>query len=103
MAWESRNGVGHYYTRSKRVNGWVVREYVGTGLIGELAAAEDVKRRAEKVKRRQAWQACKDDLERVSALVDHCTERITALTAAVLLNAGFHRHHRGEWRKRRGG
>lgn len=103
MAWESRNGVGRYYTRSLRVNGCVVREYVGTGLIGEMAAAEDAERRAEREKRRQAWQACKDDFERVSALVDHCTERVTALTTAVLVTAGFHQHHRGEWRKRRGG
>lgn len=101
MAWETRNGGRRYYTRSRRVNGRVVREYIGTDLIGELAAAEDAERRAEKVKRRQAWNARKDNFERLSALVDRCTEGVSALTTAVLVNAGFYRHHRGEWRKRR--
>ena len=101
MAWESRNGVGRYYTRSKRVNGRVVREYIGTGPVAELIAAQDAERHAEKVKRRQAWNARRDDFERLSALVDRCTEGVSALTAAVLVNAGFYRHHRGEWRKRR--
>ena len=101
MAWETRNGGGRYYTRSRRVNGRVVREYIGTGPLAELIAAQDVERRAERVKRRQAWNARKDDFERVSGLVDRCTEGVSALTTAVLVNAGFYRHHRGEWRKHR--
>ena len=33
MGWER----GRYYTRSKKVNGRVVREYVGTGQLAALA------------------------------------------------------------------
>ena len=39
--WEKRESGGLYYTRSRKVNGQVVREYVGSGALGELAALMD--------------------------------------------------------------
>ena len=39
--WEKRERGGLYYTRSRKVNGQVVREYVGGGALGELAALID--------------------------------------------------------------
>src|SRR5436853_28497 len=37
MGWEQ----GKYYTRSKKMNGHVTREYVGVGAVGHLAARRD--------------------------------------------------------------
>lgn len=101
MAWETRNGRGLYYTRSKRVNGRVVREYVGTGLRGELAASEDAERRAERIDKREAWNVEKQELERIDGLLERFTEVASSATRLVFIDAGFHRHHRGEWRRRR--
>jgi len=38
MAWESRNGRGAYYTRSRRCQGKVIREYIGSDERGEANA-----------------------------------------------------------------
>jgi len=100
MAWETRNGRGRYYTRSRRVNGRVVRQYIGAGIAGELAAREDAQRLAEREKRRSAWMSQKRELEAIEGLVDERRKVLMSLTGATLLRAGFHRHHRGEWRKR---
>jgi len=101
MAWETRNGGGRYYTRNKRLNGRVVREYIGTGPVAELIAAHDAERRAEREEERATRNGRKDELERIAALVDRCWSNASTLAAATLVGAGFYRHHRGKWRKRR--
>ena len=102
MTWETRNGQGRYYTRSRRVNGHVVREYFGTGLVGELAASEDAERRAKRLTERNAWNTLKQETERVERLVDHVSECVSAFTQTTLVSAGYYRHNRGEWRRRGG-
>ncbi|MFL5762234.1 MAG: hypothetical protein ACJ789_21245 [Thermomicrobiales bacterium] len=101
MAWETRQRGGHYYTRSRKVGGRVVREYIGAGLAGERAAAEDATRRAQHAaaaKNRRAEQERLTDLGATLTAFDVVTE---TLAQAALMIAGYHRHHRGPWRKRR--
>ena len=100
MAWEAR-GSRRYYTRSRRVNGRVVREYVGTGAVAELAAAADALRRADRLAAAEArraeaasWQAALAPLLELCRVAD-------VMARAALLAAGYHRHSRCSWRRRR--
>ena len=102
MAWETRNGRGRYYTRSRRVDGRVVREYIGCGPAAKLAAMYDEMKRAERDAEREAWCARKQELERIERLLARSWEGCWEQASHALTDAGFYRHHRGEWRKRRG-
>ena len=46
MAWEQR-GTEHYYYRSRKKQGRIIRQYYGKGILAERAALEDAERRAE--------------------------------------------------------
>ena len=102
MAWESRKRGGRYYTRSRRINGRVVREYVGTGPMAEAVAALDAARRAERKARDDAWQKERDSLQAMDGPLDDLWTDCGFATRLVLVANGYHRHDRGEWRKRRG-
>jgi acyl-CoA reductase-like NAD-dependent aldehyde dehydrogenase len=80
----------------------VTKEYVGAGPIGEAAAGLDAARRA--ARDRERWQRAaaleaQDALERPTHELDDLADR---LAAVALILAGYHRHDRGEWRRRRG-
>ena len=75
MGWEVR-GKKRYYTRSRRVGGRVVREYVGTGPVAEVAATLDALRRAERQAAARVWKDAKATLaaaDRLSANLAHET------------------------------
>lgn len=102
MGWETRERGGRYYTRSRKVGGRVVREYVGGGPAGELAAAEDAAARGRRAEEAAALRTIE---ERDAAALDVLAELgalLEGLAAALLVGAGYRRHKRGEWRKRRG-
>ena len=102
MAWERRVRGGWYYTRSRRVGGRVVREYVGGGLVGEMAAAADAASRADAQRKAQVWRERRARLEAASEISGRFSDAVDGLARGALVIAGYHQHHRGEWRKVRG-
>ena len=101
MAWERRDGcAGRYYTWSRKVNGRVVREYVGAGPLAEIAAERDRLERARRADAAGRERAERERLAREEAPVAALDAAVTALTGAALVLAGYHRHDRGEWRRR---
>ena len=101
MAWEQRKRGGWYYTRSRRINGRVVREYVGGGLRGELAAAEDARKRAVREAQRKARAEEQQRLSRQDVPLEKLNTLCRELVQQLLEAAGYCQR-RGEWRKRRG-
>ena len=101
MGWERRKRGGLYYTRSRKIKGRVVREYVGGGLAGQLAATIDAAHRAERQAREKALRDERDCLEAADAQVVMLCGVVEALVRETLIQAGYHQHHRGEWRRKR--
>jgi hypothetical protein len=106
MAWETRRRGGRYYTRSRKVRGRVVREYVGTGQIAELCAQLDAMEREERDSeaelQRAAWRERNAHYAALFGPLDMLDAACDALVCQELEAAGYHQHHRGEWRRRRG-
>ena len=101
MGWERRDRGGRYYTRSRKVQGRVVREYVGTGPVAEMIAEIDNTKLAQRVARREALRAEQKRMASVEAPVSDLCDIGDLVARAALMLAGYHRHKRGEWRKRR--
>jgi hypothetical protein len=122
MSWERRrHSRGRYYTRSRRESGLIVREYVGRGILGEMAAQADAAQRRQmrrsagrcgaaqadaaqriqKQEQRRIWRKQRGDLETQDAALRALDAACEAVLAAVLTASGYHQHQRGEWRKRR--
>jgi hypothetical protein len=96
VAWEARGG-GRYYYRVVRDGGRVRRLYLGNNPVAELAARDAELRRAE----RQARAHSQGRLEAAEAVTRELAELTDLLARAALVVAGYHRHDRGAWRKRR--
>jgi hypothetical protein len=98
---ERRERGGLYYTRSRRVSGRVVREYVGGGILGQLAAQMDTQERRRREEEAAAWKEEQERIDALEAPIEELCEGAEVLTRATLLAAGYHRHNRAQWRKRR--
>src|SRR5205085_1331514 len=93
MSWQC----GRYYARTVKRAGRVITEYIGGGAAGESAAAEDAQRQADRAAERDrrtlvaAW----------SMALDEFCAAVEQVARSALHAAGYHRHDRGRWRKRR--
>jgi hypothetical protein len=99
MAWEQR-GSQRYYYRSRKIEGRVVKEYVGGGFAGMLAEREDEERRRKENADCAAFRNAQQALGAAAEAHEELNRAADALMTAALVAAGYHRHERGLWRKR---
>jgi len=99
MAWENRSG-NYYYYRKRREGKRVLSEYIGAGLVGEMAEIFDLADRAEAGQARGARLMERTNAEVIDGKINEFEKRVKAITKAVLLVSGYHPHKR-QWRKRR--
>jgi hypothetical protein len=97
MGWEQR-GAHSYYIRRYSVQGRKIRQSYGRGVAAEQAATLDAERRSAKEHER----TLKRQLEALDTDVLTFVRLVDRLLQAHLLLAGYHQHHRSEWRKRYG-
>jgi len=102
MAWETRES-GRYYYRSQRVNGHVVKRYVGAGVVAEAMADLDAMERKQREQERAKMNAQRNRISALDHRIGTLSRAVDAAVAQVLTAAGYHRHDRGAWRKRRKG
>jgi hypothetical protein len=96
---------GYFYT-ARKVNGRVVRTYHGKGELAKLVAEEDALARADRAAAREAARETRRSrlvaLDAEDSALDALIVLTDLLVRATLLAAGYHQHHRSEWRKKRG-
>lgn len=100
MGWEKRGNATYYYT-AERVGGLVVKRFVGTGRVAELAAQLDALARDERAEAAEAAKRERDELAALDAALAPLNDLAEAATVAALIATGCHRPKRGPWRQRR--
>lgn len=101
MGWETRNGRQYFYRKVR--NGDKIRsDYIGHGELARAIAYFE-QRDNEEIQDAKRLKSQEKEAERARE-----TEFMAFYTAVeaefaqAMTAAGYHRHHRGEWRKQRG-
>jgi hypothetical protein len=101
MALETRKSGKRYYYRYARVDGKVVKRYIGSGQQALIAAEIDRLKREE----REAVRAVeRRELEKINEALEPLAafgDAYDVLLQAALMNSGFH-YRKGQWRRSNG-
>ena len=100
MAWEKRPS-GRYYYHPRRVGGRVRKFYLGRGDEAKLMAERVARERATRAVEREVVRSERARLEPLEHIMSSLDAGCGLLVAAVLTAAGYHRHDRGAWRRKR--
>jgi hypothetical protein len=92
---------GPYYYRSVWVDGKPRQVYVGRGPDAELVARLEQVEVEIRHLRRLDWEVARQKAEALDAQLGELHQLAELLTAAAMTAAGYHRHDRGVWRRRR--
>src|SRR5436190_22052494 len=87
MGWD-RQGSRRYYSRSRKVGGRVIREYVGAGQVGEAAQLQDQQRRQQRQRQRDRELQQRQQVLEPDRALDAFADRVDTLVAAALYAAG---------------
>ena len=101
MAWE-RRGDHTYYYRSVRSGTRVTKEYIGGGYAASLIARLEGIERDQRTQRRERLEFERQRWAALEGPVLELDEVTDLLVTAAMTAAGYRRHDRGEWRRRRG-
>src|SRR5262245_56131522 len=100
MSLVHRNGRPYLY-RSVRRDGRVTSEYVASGIDARLTAALEADERDGREFDREQARAERREADALERALDEMADRARALARDALTAAGYHQHHRGEWRRKR--
>ena len=100
MGWEQRGNYKYYY-RAVREHDRIVKQYFGRQETARMQAAIDDVRRKERRAAQAAWQKEKERVDKLDEGVAQLDELADLVAHLALVHAGYHRHNKGEWRKRR--
>ena len=99
MGWERRGGRSYYYRKERR--GRRVRsKYVGSGVLGQICAANDRDEKQSRITQRAAIRAMREAEEAIDQHLSAEERVVKAITDGMLYAAGY-RKHKGQWRKQR--
>ena len=100
MGWKPRGGRNYFY-RSERDGGQVRTHYVGTGELAEsIAQLQQIEAQTREA-RRYVEKDWRERDERLSDRIQRACRLLNIAAEALVEASGYHRHHRGPWRRRR--